>query len=372
MFGYNLITLIGFLVGGLIGTYILSLLFRNALLGRSATKPTRVLVILLAGLVAIGCLGFASGTGGFMDRISNPPDLFGALCYILSAVIIGITVAFAKTRNRSERPQPERPQKTVVKYIAGVIAFPLTFIGLGNITVNAYNAAAHDVRPWTVGSVQSREQVRQSMLNGELAPFWRMLNEQAPADLARIIDGFFVAGKADPTTDDARRQLTVELLDYQSSLAPHGSALTDRQRIEMLQSRVLLLNATRDNPRICSDLAVTGGQELSQQDLQSIADGYNRMMMTTVGNLLEARASPPANTAPPPTPSEADYLLLMQKLMQAGMREEQLDAIGLADASHPDYCVALADYLAAVARLDGPSGRAIRYETVQLMMSPDQ
>ena len=90
MFGVNLTYLASFSIGAFLGTYLFSLLFRYALLGRSGTKLHSFGVVLLLGVVAVGMAAFGSGTDGFQNRITNSPDMVHVIAYPLSALIIGL------------------------------------------------------------------------------------------------------------------------------------------------------------------------------------------------------------------------------------------------------------------------------------------
>ena len=70
----------------------------------------------------------------------------------------------------------------------------MMFIGMGNVTGSIYRIAVHGIPDRILGV--SRSQMRSMMLDGDLGPFWRMLDEKAPADFDQIIERIFKTGIA--------------------------------------------------------------------------------------------------------------------------------------------------------------------------------
>lgn len=367
MFGYDPYYVGGSIFGGIIGIYLFSLLFRYAILGPNGTKLHQIWVVLLTGIVAIGFSAFGDGTDGFTNRITNLPDMVQIISYSISALLVGF---FIWLRNVEAPAAPESSQKrgTIGRAIALMLVIPMTLIGLGNIGGSIYNLAV-DGPPPGPGLGVSRAEMRDIMLNGDLAPFWRVVDARASTDMDYIIERMFAQEGDMRSVDQARQILSQELVKYRVSLATYASALNDTQRKEIMQSTLDLLSAYEDRPALCVDMAMTGGQNMTQEQLLSAQDLMNQNLIVMTKNLLDARTAASEGAAVPTPPTEEDYGLLVQMLIDRGMPDDQLQALFNEDTSHPQFCQLQIDFLQAALDLEGSSGEAVRFEVGQAMLT---
>ena len=96
----------GLSIGGLVGVYQFSLLFRYVILGSGGTKVQHLWVVMLTGVVAIGFSAFGDGTDGFSNRITNPPDMAQAIAYAHSALIVAFFVWLRSDTNMPPEGSP--------------------------------------------------------------------------------------------------------------------------------------------------------------------------------------------------------------------------------------------------------------------------
>jgi len=249
-----------------------------------------------------------------------------------------------------------------------VFVIPMTLIGLGNIGGSIYSLAVNGPPPG-LGLGVSRAEMRDIMLNGNLATFWRVVDERAPADMDYIIERMFAQEGDMRSAEQGRQILNRELINYRVSLATYASALNDAQRKEILQSSLDMLRAYEDRPALCLDIAMTGGQNMTQEQLLSAQDLLNQNMIVMTESLLDARAAASGGATVPTPPSEEDYAVLVQMLIKRGTPEGQLQALFNEDTSHPEFCHAQIAFLQAVIDMDGPSGKAVRFEVGQAMLT---
>ena len=221
---------------GTIAIYLLSVLFRFALLGRSGSTSQQLLVVLLTGVVAMGLRGFADGTDGFVNRITNPPELLWIVAYPLSTLIVGLLIWRNARRSASVPSERSKHGGLVGRAIALLFAVPIIVIGLDNDSGSIYTVALHGYPHGNSGLGVSRAKLREMMLNGEMTSFWQMVGKEAPADLDHIIERLFAHEDEYQDAADAQRQLEGELGRYRDSLAAYSPALTDEQRKDVLQS----------------------------------------------------------------------------------------------------------------------------------------
>lgn len=366
MFNINPYALGGAFVGGLVGTYFLSLLFRYALLGRNGTKVQQLWVIMLTGVVGIGFSAFGDGTGGFTNRITNMPDMTMVIAYGLSALIIAFTVS----RN-FEEPTVKRQLKMggiLGRAVALVFVVPMTLIGIGNLTGNAYSFAVNGPPPGP-GLGASRAEMRQIMLDGEMAPFWAMVDEKAPEDLYWIIESLFAAEDTYRSADDVAAKFNNEMLKYRVSLAIYGPALTDTQRRVVIQNQTDFIREFQGDPETCAMVAISGGAGLSQEQLLSVKEIFNRTLVETMGLLIDARNASRDGVMMPSAPTEDDYLLLTESIFESGFTEDQLMAFANGDTTHPEFCNMAIGFMDAIARIEGQAGERIRFEATQEMLT---
>lgn len=366
VFGYDPIYIAGIALGGIVGIYLFSILFRYALLGRSGTKLQQTWVVLLTGIVAIGFSAFGDGTNGFVNRITNTPDIPMVIGYSVSALIVGFFI-YLRVDERAPPPEKKTTGSIVGRAVALVFVIPMILIGLGNIGGSVYGLAVHGLPPGP-GWGTTRAEFRDIMLNGDLAPFWRVVDERAPADLDHIIERLFAQEDDIRSEEQARQMLAREVVTFRVSLATYAAALTDMQRKEILQSSLDLLRAFEDQPALCVDIAMTGGQKMTQEQLRMGGDLLNRNMIVTTENLLDARQAATGGASLPKPPTEQDYGMLVQLLYERGVPEDQLQALFNEDMTHPQFCQAQIAFLGALIDLEGASGDAVRFEVSQAML----
>lgn len=366
MFGFNRYYVGGAVIGGFIGIYLFSVLFRYALLGRSGTKLQQMWVVLLTGIVAIGFSAFGDGTDGFVNRITNAPNIVQIVAYSLSALLVAFFIWW-RTDDTLPPPETKTTGSIVGRAIALVFVIPMILIGLGNIGGSIYSLAVNGPPPGP-GLGVSRAEMRDIMLNGDLAPFWQVVNERAPKDMDYIIERMFAQEGEMRNVQQGRQFLNQELVNYRVSLAPYAPALNDEQRKDILQTTLDMMRAFEDRPALCLDLVMTGGQNMTQEQLLSAQDLLNRNMIVFTESLLDARKAAAGGTSVPQPPTEQDYGALIQILYERGVPEDQLQALFNEDASHPQFCKAQIAFLDAVIDLEGASGEAVRSEVSQAML----
>lgn len=366
MFGLNSYYVGGAVIGGVIGIYLFSILFRYALLGRSGKKFQQMWVVCLTGIVAIGFSAFGDGTDGFVNRITNSPNMVQIVSYSLPAMLLAFLVWW-QTDDTPQPPETKTTGSIVGRAIALVFVIPMILIGLGNIGGSIYSLAVNGPPPGP-GLGVSRAEMRDIMLNGDMAPFWQLVNERVPQDMDYIIERMFTQEGEIRNVAQGRQILNQELVDYRVSLATYASALNDLQRKDILRTSLDMLRAFEDRPALCLDLAMTGGQNMTQEQLLSAQDLLNRSLIVTTEGLLDARLAAVSGTSVPRPPTEQDYGMLVQLLYERGVPEDQLQALFTQDASHPQFCQAQIEFLTAVIDLEGASGEAVRSEVSQAIL----
>ena len=108
---------------------------------------------------------------------------------------------------------------------------------------------------------------------------------------------------------------------------------------------------------------------MTQEQLLLAEDLLNQSQIVTTENLLDARVGASEGAAAPTPPTDEDYGLLVQILIDRGMPDDQLQALFNEDTSHPQFCELQIDFLQAVLDLEGPSGEAVRFEIGQAMLT---
>lgn len=366
MFGYDPFYIAGIAIGGVLGIYLFSILFRYALLGRSGNKFQQMWVVLLTGIVAIGFSAFGDGTDGFVNRITNTPDMPMVIGYSLSALVVAFFI-FRRTDDTQSLPDKKTTGSVFGRAVALVFVIPMILIGLGNIGGSAYSLAVNGPPPGP-GLGVSRAELREIMLNGDLAPFWRVVDERAPTDMDYIIERLFAQEGEMRSVEQVRQMLTQEVINYRVSLATYAAALSDMQRKEIMQSSLDMLRAYENQPELCVDIAMTGGQNMTQEQLRMGGDLLNRNMIVMTENLLDARQAAASGVSVPRPPTEQDYGVLVQLLYERGLPEDQLLALFNEESTHPQFCQAQIAFLDAVIDLEGASGEAVRSEVSQAML----
>lgn len=356
-----------FPIGGLIGIYLFSILFRGALLGNGGTKTQHIWVIMLTGIVAVGFSAFGTGTDGFVNRITHPADTMRATVYLLSAVVVAL---FTWRKLPKDQPINEQPKSGGMAYRMAALVFviPMILIGVGNLAGSTYSVVVKRSNPdLLLGN--TRTEIRQNMLNGEMAPFWRMMDDKAPEDLELIIDGLFSVKNRYRNADDATVQLNKELVQYRQSLAAYGPALTDDQRKIAVRNTTDFIREFENDPAACVTVVTKGGGGLSQTQLSAVATTFNRIATETFELLLAARASTTENATVLASATEDDYARLFDQIYQRGVSEAQLMVFLDQNTSHPDYCSMAIGYLDAATGLEGLAGERIRLEITQILFT---
>ena len=347
--------LVGLTIGGLIGIYLFSLLFRYAILGRGGTKVQHLWVVMLTGVVAVGFSAFGDGTDGFTSRITNPPDMAQAIAYALSALIVAFFVWLRPDENQPPESSPARKASIVGRAVALVFVIPMILLGLGNLAGSAYSVAVHG-QP-SPGLGVSRAEMREIMLNGEMALFWQLIDQDAPTDLNYIIDRIFADETSYGSEDDVMNKLNAELLAYRVQMATYGPALTDPQRSEMIRSQSDFLRTFQNDPETCAAVASQGGAALSAAQLSAHNAIFNQSMTTMMGTTMPRAAS------------EDDYAALVKSMIENGTSENELQVLFSENSADPAYCTATLDFMDAVADLPGPAGAAVRFEITQSLLT---
>ncbi|WP_170426899.1 hypothetical protein [Ruegeria arenilitoris] len=365
MLEYGLPHLFGTFLGGFVAIMLLSLLFRYALFGRSATKLQKVGVVLFTGLVATGFYGFGDGSGGFSERVTTPLSLEPVIGYIVPAFLLALLLYFKKSPEKIEEIPNELKKSSVVgRAFALVFVVPVILIGMMNLASNAYSQVVGSHSSAT-GLGITHSQIRANMLNGDMAQFWRIVDEKAPDEIEYIIDRLIAQEDEIKTREDVRRIFNEIVGDFRVTLATYGPALNDVQRKHILNGQLNMLKALESRPQLCTTYLMEGGKAMSQAELRSVATEFNDLTTAMTTHLLDARVVAAGGATLPVPPTEDDYRALFEGLVLLGLGEDELTAIAYANDQHPEFCsLFIAFYEAAIA-LDGPAGNAIRFELTQ-------
>lgn len=221
-----------------------------------------------------------------------------------------------------------------------------------------------DIRSIPVGAPETRE----LMLRGKLAKFWQVVDEKAPEDLDYVINRFFEARSSLRTGEDVRKKLDRELLAYRLRLARNSGALSDRQRVDMINARIQFLR-TFDDPKTCALVARHGAGKLNYDQLLLVYLELDQVMAIMTAHLLDARAADKnvANTPIPPT--DEDYDQLAMRMKDSGMTDLELEPLYLDTWKAPEYCQVYLSYLENVAAMPGKSGVAIRFDEIDRLLN---
>lgn len=363
----NTYYLVGMAIGSLMGILLFSVLFRYTILGRGGTKVQHLLVVILTGVVAIGFSAFGGGTDGFTNRITNPPDMAHAIAYALSALIVAFFVWLRPDENQPQKRSPVGKAGIAGRAVASVFVIPIILLGLGNLAGSAYSVAVHGQPSPRLGI--NRAEMREVMLNGEMASFWQLLDQNAPEDLNYIIDRIFAAEASYGSEDDVLSKLNAELLAYRVQMATYGPALTDPQRAEIIRNQSDFLRVFQDDPETCAAVASQGGAVLSVAQLSTHKAIFNQTMVNMMGHLIEARAAAQEGPIMPRAASNDDYAALVKSMAENGTSENELQVLFSDNSADPAYCTATLAYMDAVADLPGPAGAAIRFEITQSLLT---
>ena len=352
-------------VAGVFFILLLAALFISAYNGNNKNFVTTLWIVALTGIVGIGLISFNEGEGGFEKRITNIPEIETAVGYSVSTMIV--MALFVWWRNRRVPEVTPKQKSAVGRNVALLVAIPITLVGLGNIAGSAYVAATQGVPGPGLGG--SRAEMRDIMLNGDLALFWRVVDERVPTEMDYIIEQVFAQEDDIRSVDQVRQILNQELVNFRVSLATHAWALNDTQRKEIMQGALDMLRAYEDRPVLCLDIAMTGGQNLTKEQLLSTNDLLNQNMIVMTENLLDARAAASEEASYPTPPTEEDFGLLVQMLIDRRMSDDQLQAVFNEDTSHPQFCQLQIAFFEAVMDLEGPRGEAVRFGVGQAALT---
>ena len=149
----------------------------------------------------------------------------------------------------------------------------------------------------------------------------------------------------------------------------YGSALTDEQRKEIIQTNLDMLRKFESKPKQCAIVAMTGGSGLTQEQLLTAKEELNRSLIVMTENLLDARQAAVAGAQVPVPPTEDDYDQLFVGWDERGVSDGGLQALINSDTTHPDFCSATIAFSEAIVDLDGPAGKAVRFEFTQGMLT---
>ena len=153
-------------------------------------------------------------------------------------------------------------------------------------------------------------------------------------------------------------------------MATYGPAMSDFQRSEIIRRQSDFLRSFQGEPETCVTVAIQGGGGLSQAQLSSKIVTFNQLTLTIMEVLIEARTTAKESTIMPRAPSDEDYATLAESLVNNGMSQIELQALGSVDSTNPAlYCGALIKYLDAVAEFQGSGGESIRFEATQSLLT---
>jgi hypothetical protein len=355
--------LAGLTLGGLVGIYLISILFRYAILGRGGTKVQHLWVVMLTGVIAIGFSAFGDGTDGFTNRITNPPDMAQAIAYALSALVVAFFVWLRPDENQQPEGSTARKASIVGRSVAMVFVIPMILTGLGNLVGSAYSIALHGQPSPGLGI--DRAEMRENMLNGEMAPFWLLMDKEAPSDLDYIIERIFADEERYSSEQDVMDKISAELVAHRVQMATYGPALTDAQRVEMIKSQSDFLRSFQDDPDTCAVVASKGAGALSAEQLSAALAVFNQSITTMMRLLIEARETAQDGATMPRAASEDDFAALVADMIETGTSEHELQVFFSENSADPAYCTAVLDFMDAVSGLPGPAGVAVRFEITQ-------
>lgn len=364
--------LIGYAIGSGIGIYLLSLLVRYALLGKGGTKAQHLWVVTLTGIAVVGLSAFGDGTNDFANRITNPPDLTRALAEAFSTLIVGFIVLFQPQARAQETTTAQRKPNWIGRSIAMIVVVPMLVIGFGNLAGSGYSIFTKSQPDNNVELGVSRSEMRQIMLNGDMAQFWRMIDDKVPTDLDYIISRIFDDENQYTSEEDVKAKLDAELLNYRLQLAIYGPALSDIQRQELLGSQIDFLKIFVDDPEKCAIVASQGGAGLSQEELISVKGPFNSSVSIMMGLLIDARIAASEGVALPKPPSENDYTILVSNMIDNEFSEVELQVLFNERVSDPAYCKVAIGFMDAVLNLQGAPGEAVRFEVTQGLLTTAQ
>lgn len=214
----------------------------------------------------------------------------------------------------------------------------------------------------------SREEMREVMLDGELASYWRVVDQKAPQDLTDVINRFYADEAIFHTQQDVRDRLDEELLSYRLNLAKYAPLLTDTQRIKFLNARIALLQAF-DDPIACGVLARHGGKHLSYDQLREVSKEFDESAALSVAQLLDARLSGKEVRESTPAVTQAEVKLLVREMRESGSTERQMQILFDDSWKDPEYCSAMITYYESMVQLPGTAGVAIRVESVENLLN---
>lgn len=359
---------LGLTIGAMLGITLFSLLFRYAILGKGGTKAQHLWVIMLTGVVAVGFSAFGDGTDGFANRLKNPPDMAQALAYAIATFVVASVVSLLPAREQTQEVSRVRGFGMAGRALALVIVVPMVLLGLGTLGVSSYSIVANGRANPGLGG--DRADMREIMLKGEMAPFWQLVDQEAPEDLDYIIDRMFADEERYSSRQDVADKLGEEVRAYRVEMAKYAPALTDAQRAELIAGQADFLRAFQDDPETCALVAMQGGGALSEQQLSAVIAVFNRSMTSMMRLLFEASVAAQNGATVPRAASDDDYASLAASMVESGTSERELQALISEDGSDPEaLCAASLAFMDASARLPDPAGASIRYEVTQGLLT---
>ena len=368
MFGYNFAHLLSASLGVAIILYPASVLFRYAIIGNRGKKSQFLWIILLTVAVIVGLNAFDGGIRALNEHSPFSPQRYKLITGLMAGAVVFLVVLILPYKSNPTKPVNSR---SLGRILASVLVFFLALAGLWNLAGGTYSAIVHGPQPGSGWDI-SKAQMRDIMLNGQLADFWHEVDKIAPNDMDALIDRLYARKSEFGSREQTRKILWEEAVNFRLSLAAYGHAMTDGQRKELLKANIDVLRKFEDQPDLCIQVASNGGKSLTEEDLNIVISEYSQQLVSVVRNLLLARNAFENGVQTPNPPSELDYMILVFGLSQAGMADDLLQALLKGDTTHKDYCSGIIAFMQEVHSMPGESGESIRFEMVQAMIAAVQ
>lgn len=360
---YDIGVMAGAFLGGLIILPLLSAVFRYAFLGHEGSKVQKTYFIFIASVVAVGIAGFGDGTDGFVNRALNTPDL----AFVIGYGFAGLAVAGFISRKDEVSSEVRTTIGSVARFFALLCALPIGALAVINLVGGGYTALTYDE------ASHRRDYVKKTMLEGDMAVIWQLIEERAPSELQGIVERLAVALEGADNEAEVLALLNVELAGLRVTLSNHSDFLSDEERKRIIDTALDLLKRVKDDPALCVAVAATGGQNLPPQVIELVKPEILGASLAVVDGLLNARDRAKAVTsgeiASTMSPTDADYATLGQEIVGLGVTPEALNAAVMGETGHPGYCKGSIGFSEGLLKLEGQAGRAVRWEVTKFMLS---
>jgi len=302
----------------------------------------------------VGSTEFAYNFGFFLGA-----GAAGALLFALVAVLLNyFTRNPASTQSDHHNIDPR--ESPIGRRSLGVPAYLFGF-------VFAYLVAA--VAMSGLSSHATKEDLRQAMLEGDMSLYWNTLQGELPELFEAVVEDLHERQDELATDEELARAINAHVFDIRLALAEeNASSLSDVQRQEIIGSFLDVLVATSDVPEVCSTIIVSGGAELSQDQLAPIVTRLNEIGAITLRNLANAGRGPQLGNAALRPPTDTDYEALVLAAFDYGLTEDGFWAAAEVNASHPEFCEANIAVYRAMLSLGGETGEVLRAEEVNTML----